>query len=170
MAKVILAHPADTAIIREIAEKTWWQAYGKILQEGQIRYMLDHLYAESNIRKQLEGGSQTYLLACEEDRAVGFASFAPREEEPEVVKLHKLYVLPEVQESGWGRRLLEEVEQRAIEAGKHTLELNVNRHNKAKGFYEKMGFVVAYEEDIPIGDYWMNDFVMRKSLAGADNN
>jgi hypothetical protein len=27
-----------------------------------------------------------------------------------------------------------------------------------------MGFAIAYEEDIPIGPYWMNDFVMRKEL------
>ena len=51
-----------------------------------------------------------------------------------------------------------------MEAGKETLDLNVNRHNKAKNFYEKMGFQVAYEEDIPIGKYWMNDYVMRKIL------
>ena len=25
-----------------------------------------------------------------------------------------------------------------------------------------MGFSVAYEEDIPMGKYWMNDYVMRK--------
>jgi len=27
-----------------------------------------------------------------------------------------------------------------------------------------MGFTIAYEEDIPIGPYWMNDYVMRKIL------
>jgi hypothetical protein len=53
---------------------------------------------------------------------------------------------------------------KTLEAGKHTLDLNVNRYNKAKSFYEKMGFAVAYEEDIPIGKYWMNDFVMRKEI------
>jgi diamine N-acetyltransferase len=56
------------------------------------------------------------------------------------------------------------VAQKTLDAGKHTVDLNVNRHNKAKSFYEKMGFVVAYEEDIPIGSYWMNDYAMRKEL------
>ena len=61
--------------------------------------------------------------------------------------------------------MIDEVCRRVLAAGKHTLDLNVNRHNKAKSFYEKMGFTIAYEEDIPIGDYWMNDFVMRKELG-----
>ena len=60
--------------------------------------------------------------------------------------------------------MIEEVSKRVLDAGKHILELNVQRHNKAKNFYEKMGFSVAYEEDIPIGPYWMNDYVMRKEL------
>jgi hypothetical protein len=40
----------------------------------------------------------------------------------------------------------------------------VNRYNNAKSFYEKMGFAIVREEDIPIGPYWMNDYVMRKAL------
>ena len=60
--------------------------------------------------------------------------------------------------------MINEVINNTIEAGKHTLDLNVNRYNKAKSFYEKMGFNVAYEEDIPIGKYWMNDYVMRIEL------
>jgi hypothetical protein len=37
----------------------------------------------------------------------------------------------------------------------------VNRYNKARQFYEKMGFVVIGEEDIDIGNnYLMNDYIM----------
>jgi hypothetical protein len=45
------------------------------------------------------------------------------------------------------------------------LELNVNRHNPATVFYQKMGFEIVYSEDIDIGQgFWMNDYVMRKTL------
>lgn len=169
MTTIIQADHSHTSLIREIAEKCWWPAYGKILPEGQIRFMLDNLYAEKNIREQLESGSQTYLLGYESDKAVGFASFAPRVENPDIVKLHKLYILPEVWGSGWGSLLIKEVERMTVEEGKNTLELNVNRSNSAKNFYEKIGFSVVYEEDIPIGEFWMNDFVMRKKLPGVEN-
>jgi ribosomal protein S18 acetylase RimI-like enzyme len=42
--------------------------------------------------------------------------------------------------------------------------LNVNRNNEAKEFYKKLGFKIIREEDIPIGQYWMNDYVMRLTI------
>ncbi|MFI5137269.1 MAG: GNAT family N-acetyltransferase [Sphingobacteriales bacterium] len=154
----------DVEIIRDIAEQTWWHTYSPILEKEQIEFMLGEIYSAEKIRAQLKHDTQTYLLLVEDEKAVAFAGYSPREENPEIFKLHKLYCLPETQGKGYGKILISEVAKKAIEAGKHTLDLNVNRHNKAKTFYEKMGFVVAYEEDIPIGKYWMNDFVMRKEL------
>ena len=44
--------------------------------------------------------------------------------------------------------------------------LNVNRRNKAKQFYEHLGFTIISEEDIDIGQgYFMNDYVMEKKLV-----
>src|ERR1700744_2991704 len=154
----------DLETIRQIAEETWWAAYSPILEKEQIRFMLDEIYSVEKISSQLKNNTQTYLLLTEDDRPVAFAAYSPREEDPEIYKLHKLYCLPETQGKGYGKVLINEVAQKTIEAGKHTLDLNVNRYNKAKTFYEKMGFSVAYEEDIAIGPYWMNDYVMRKEL------
>jgi GNAT superfamily N-acetyltransferase len=158
------ATTADVEIIREIAEKTWWVAYSLILEKEQINYMLGEIYSVEKVTSQLKNNTQTYLLLIEDDKPVAFAAYSPREEDPEIYKLHKLYCLPETQGKGYGKILINEVINKTLDAGKHTLDLNVNRHNKAKTFYEKMGFHMAYEEDIPIGDYWMNDYVMRKEL------
>jgi GNAT superfamily N-acetyltransferase len=165
------ATPEDVETIREIAQKTWWVAYSPILKKEQIGFMLGDIYSAEKITFQLKNNIQTYLLLIEpaypaggDDKPVAFAAYSPREEDPEIYKLHKLYCLPETQGKGYGKILINEVINKTVEAGKHTLDLNVNRHNKAKSFYEKMGFQVAYEENIPIGDYWMNDYVMRKEL------
>lgn len=154
----------DVETIRQVADKTWWEAYLPILEKEQIAFMLDELYSVEKITSQIKNDSQTYLLLEEEGRPVAFAAYSPRDEDPKIYKLHKLYCLPETQGKGYGKILINAVAQKTLEAGKHTLDLNVNRHNKAKIFYEKMGFFVAYEEDIPIGPYWMNDYVMRKEL------
>jgi len=154
----------DVETIREIAEKTWRHTYLPILEKEQLDYLLTEIYSSEKISSQLKYDTQTYLLLTENERPVAFAAYSPREEDPEIYKLHKLYCLPETQGKGYGKVLINEVISKTLEAGKHTLDLNVNRHNKAKNFYEKMGFVVAYEEDIPIGKYWMNDYVMRKEL------
>ena len=154
----------DLEIIRDIAEKTWWATYAPIIEKEQISFMLGEIYSVENISAQLAQGTQTYLLLIEEGKPVAFAAYSPREEDPEIYKLHKLYCLPETQGKGYGKVLINEVANKTAKSGKHTLDLNVNRHNKAKSFYEKMGFQIAYEEDIPIGPYWMNDYVMRKEL------
>jgi ribosomal protein S18 acetylase RimI-like enzyme len=154
---------AVDAII-DIDEKTWWPTYSPILSAEQITYMLSVLYSPEKIQHQLSSGEQTFIVLTEDQVPVAFAAYSPRDEHPDIYKLHKLYCLPQTQGKGYGKILIDEVCQRVLQAGKNTLDLNVNRYNKAKSFYEKMGFAVAYEEDIPIGDYWMNDFVMRKNL------
>ena len=78
--------------------------------------------------------------------------------------MHKIYVLPTRQGQGLGLQLLEAVEQAARQAHGAFLDLNVNRYNPALAFYERRGFVRQREEDVPIGPYFMNDFVMRKTL------
>lgn len=158
------AQPADAALILDIARQTWWPTYGNILTADQITYMLQTNYDEDKIRQQIETGEQHYLLLQEDGQPVGFAAYSPREENPEIYKLQKLYCLPQTHGKGYGKLLINTVAGIVRQAGKHVLELNVNRHNKARSFYEKMGFAIAYEEDIAIGPYWMNDFVMRKEL------
>jgi ribosomal protein S18 acetylase RimI-like enzyme len=96
----------------------------------------------------------------------GFASYGLRLEDNQICKLHKLYVLPENQGKGYGKSLIDEVRIRAVNLNTHALDLNVNRNNPAIGFYEKIGFVKIKEENVAIGPYWMNDYVMRLSLRG----
>jgi diamine N-acetyltransferase len=154
----------EAETIQKLAERIWYPTYSPILSQAQIRYMLDHLYDLSSITRQIETDLQTYLLLFVDDQPTGFASFSQREEKPDVYKLHKLYCLTETKGKGYGKALINEVEQRVLAAGKNILELNVNKYNPAKTFYEKMGYEVIYEEDIPIGPYWMNDYVMQKKL------
>ncbi len=166
MATVTLkeADLADVAAIRDIAYQTWGPTYQEILSTEQIDYMLGVLYSTEKISGQISNDEQTYLLVIEDGQPVAFASYSPRAENPDIYKLHKLYCMPQTQGKGYGRLLVDEVAKRVLDSGKNTLDLNVNRYNKTITFYQKMGFAIAYEEDVPIGDYWMNDYVMRKVL------
>jgi GNAT superfamily N-acetyltransferase len=155
---------ADVEAIIQIAEQTWWPTYEPLLGKEQVAYMLAEIYSQQKITNQIKNQEQSFLLLLEDGQPIAFAAYSPREEDPEINKLHKLYCLPVTQGKGYGKILINAVIDKTIEAGKHTLDLNVNRYNNAKDFYEKMGFTIAYEEDIPIGPYWMNDYVMRKEL------
>ena len=155
---------SDVETIIQIADQTWWVTYSPILEKEQITFMLNEIYSSDKISKQIETGAQTFILLLEGEEPVAFAAYSPREENADIYKLHKLYCLPKTQGKGYGKVLINEVIQKTTDAGKKVLELNVNRYNNAKTFYEKMGFAVASEEDIAIGPYWMNDYVMRKEL------
>lgn len=160
------ATPQDAAAIQAIAEATWPPTYQDILQPAQLRYMLELFYALPVITRQITTGEQHYLLLTDGDAPVGFAAIAPRAQDPAVYKLHKLYCLPATQGRGYGRLLLHAAEQAARTAQAHTMDLNVNRHNKAQHFYAKQGYAIAYEEDVDIGHgHYMNDYVMRKPLT-----
>lgn len=160
MATIRTATSEDFGIIRQIAEQTWPITYGKILSAEQIRYMLDLFYSEEALAKAMDGGQKFILLI--DDAPVGFAGYQHYDG---MTKLHKLYILPEMQGKGYGRLLMNEVESAAKVYGSKKLKLNVNRFNNAIEFYRAAGFEVESEEDIDIGNgYLMEDYVMMRRL------
>lgn len=164
MPVIRVATVEDVETIRQLAEAIWRPAYGPILSPEQLIFMLAEIYSTEKITAQIINGEQTYLLLIEGDKPVAFAAYSPRYENSDIYKLHKLYCLPSTQGKGYGKLLVDKVCADVLAAKKNILELNVNRYNPAKTFYEKLGFTVIYEEDIPIGPYFMNDYVMRKQL------
>lgn len=148
----------DIPLIQSIAEQTWRPTYGHILTEEQTLFMLDMMYSSESLTRQFE--TNTFIFAYEGETPLGFAGFEPKDDE--VMKLHKLYMLPAAQGKGIGKLLIQEVAKYAKQQGLKHVHLNVNRNNKAIGFYEKQGFNIIKEEDINIGnDFWMNDYVMQ---------
>jgi len=152
----------DVHAIREIAEETWWPSYGDILPAGQIRYMLDTLYNEEALVNLITTGHQQFVILHNNHGAQGFASFAARPENPTIYKVHKLYVLPARQGNGFGSMLLNDVKRRLLTFGVKTMELNVACKNTAAcSFYQKVGFRIIREEEIPMGPYLLKDYVMQ---------
>ena len=159
--------PADTDdinIIGWLAQQIWPVAYRDIITRAQLEYMLQLIYSPDSLREQMRLSHQ-FLIAELDEEPVGFASYSSLTE-PGVFKLHKLYVLPELHGKGLGKALLDFVTDAVIPLGATTLRLNMNRHNKAKTFYERNGFKIVGEEDVDIGNnYFMNDYVMEKKLG-----
>ena len=172
-------------VIQEIAERTWAAAYSPVISREQMRYMLDLFYSEASLKKQMQEGQQ-FIIAKEKNKAIGFASYAVKPESTEeedfsqdpgkgrdkavqiiteVYRLHKIYVVPDQQGKGIGKLLIGFVINDISSYDATHLILNVNRHNKAVEFYQKIGFEIIKEEYINIGNgYFMNDYVMSMLL------
>ena len=157
------ATASDVPTIAALATATWEPTYKLILSKEQIDYMFGVIYTSEALQQQMQDG-QTFLLLYEGETPLGFASYSLKDETAKLYKLNKLYLLPACQGKGLGKLLIGKVEDEVRQLGGLLLDLNVNKHNKAKAFYERCGYHVHHAEDIPIGPYWMNDYVMRKQL------
>ena len=162
--------PADLDDINTIgflAQQIWPSTYSEIVTADHLQYMLQLFYSPTSLRRQMIDEHQQFLLLEQGEEAIGFASWAPTRETG-VFKLHKLYVLPGQQGKGLGRMIIQYIFNDIRPAGGRKLRLNVNRYNKARQFYERMGFVVIGEEDVPIGNnVFMNDYIMEVAVTSA---
>jgi GNAT superfamily N-acetyltransferase len=165
----------DRAFIRSVSERTWPSTYGHIISQEQIDFMLDWMYSDDSLEKQMHTGCEFYIAIIKNDNgdweAVGFCSVSPEDEENNSTekleglrahKLNKLYVLPAAQGTGAGKALLNKTIEVAKAAGSSSLFLQVNKQNNAYTFYLKHGFIKEAEFKFDIGNgFFMDDYVMR---------
>jgi GNAT superfamily N-acetyltransferase len=82
------------------------------------------------------------------------------------MKLHKLYLLPELHGGGLGSRMLKHCADEARRLGAHRLMLAVNKRNhRAIAAYRRNGFAVAEAVVTDIGGgFVMDDYLMARDL------
>jgi diamine N-acetyltransferase len=149
---------ADIKIIQDIASIT-------ILSKAQLAYMMDLIYSELSLIEQMQKQEQLFYIAYEETIALAFMAIEHNYKNKAVTRIHKIYILPEAQGKGMGKKLIDFVENTAKENHSTALSLNVNRFNTALAFYQKLGFEIIAEENIEIGEgYLMEDYSMEKQL------
>lgn len=167
MVTVRKATDDDTSVIREIAYEVWPIAYETILTPEQLDFMLQKFYDTESLLHQINVLHHRFIIAEDNDKnPVGFASYAPHTDDDKIFHLHKIYVRVTNQKLHVGRNLLEYIFNHLHSMKARALQLNVNRHNSAIQFYQKMGFEIIRSEDIDIGKgYFMNDFVMEKKIT-----
>ena len=154
----------DVGIINMLAHDIWPVAFKDILEKDQIDYMLEWMYNVNTLTEQVQIG-HLYFLATLDGIPVGFMGLEPNYPEIGTMRMHKLYVKPEVHGSGVGQAMLDKCIELSKELDFATVNLNVNRFNKAVTFYRYNLFEIVKEEDIKIGKgYLMEDYVMVKSI------
>ncbi len=153
----------DIPLIRELTFKVWPQTYASLLSQEQIDYMLEMMYSPASLQKQMDDGAR-FIFVYDEKEPVGFAAY--QEIEPAIFKLHKLYVLPSQQGKGTGRFVIDHIINDIRQQDAKALQLQVNRYNKAKNFYERLGFTAIDEIELDIGNgFFMRDFIMEKKIV-----
>jgi GNAT superfamily N-acetyltransferase len=159
-----LANKSETTRLSDLAHEIWPIAFSKILSTEQIEFMLKWMYDPSKLLEQMNSGHKFYFLTLNEEE-IGFVGLEENYPEPEVLRIHKIYLKPNYHGKGLGKFMLKKIEEIARQKSYKGLHLNVNRYNEAVNFYEKSGFETIKVEDIDIGKgFLMEDYVMYKKL------
>lgn len=151
----------DAAIIHRLAHQIYFPTYIGILSEEQMFFMLEKSYTIHALQESMKS-DQDFFLAFEQENPVGFIALKNIDEA--VLRIEKLYLLPQTQGKGFGSRLIDFAIEQAKLKHKSVIELNVNRGNPAYNFYLKKGFKVVQEVDIPYFGYILDDYVMQIEL------
>lgn len=163
MLAVTKATAADIPLIRRLTFDIWPKTYSDIISREQIDYMLELMYNPAVLQKQMEEEGCTFILVHDDAEPVAFASY--NETEPGLWKLNKIYILASQQGKGTGKFIISYIVDEIKTKGARAMQLQVNRQNKAKSFYEKLGFKIIQTADFDIGNgYFMNDYVMEQTL------
>ena len=163
----------DIHLINRLARDIFPATYRHIISDEQIEYMMEWMYSEESLRRQMSEEGHVYLIGestagegeLQEKRPFGYVSI--EQQGADLFHLQKIYVLPNCQGSGAGRYLFQSAIGfiKTVHPTPCVMELNVNRYNPALGFYQHMGMKVARQGDFDIGNgYFMNDYIMSIQL------
>lgn len=145
-------------VLGSVARTVWNEAYGDILSQDQIDYMLDRFQSADAMREQISQG-YTYLAITVDGDVIGYTGYVP---DDRGLFLSKLYILREYRGRGYARTAVDRLRDVATSLGLGCIHLMVNRDNKdAIGLYGHLGFRTVDSVDTPIGGgFVMNDHIM----------
>ena len=159
---IIKAGPDDLQTIHDMAQVVFRHTYREILSPEQMEYMMDWMYSQENLHKQISQEGHIYHIVHYDGVPVGYVSLQQQGER--LWHLQKIYLRPGLQGKSVGKKMF----QFAVDYIRQNsplpavMELNVNRDNvRAWQFYEHMGMHKASRGDFHIGNgFYMTDYIM----------
>ncbi len=137
---------ADAEAIQAVAMRAWESTYRDLVPEPSRRQYLAKAYDLDWLRQCHQRPDLRGFLLEQDGQPAGFAmlSLGDPAEDPHGAVLRSLYLLPQAQQQGQGRKMLEAVIAAARSAGAPWLWVAVHAELKAaRVWYEKQGF--AYD-------------------------
>ena len=161
----IRATELEIDIIRDLAKKSWYENYRGILSDDQIRYMLDLMYSEQELRSHFKNHNYLYyFIENSEQQPIGFMGFE-KDFDGNTTKLHRIYLLKDEKSKGYGKKAIGFLKKWVRDEGNLRIILTVNKNNPAIQFYQAQGFKIYDEKVFNIGHgYVMDDYLMEVQL------
>ena len=163
--------PSDLAILRELAVRTFDEAFRTLVTPEIMQAYLQEAFSPARLDAELrQPASNFYFLYVEEMLAgyfkVNEAGAQTDLQDPASLELERIYVQKAFQGQGLGRIMLADVERIARQRGKTYIWLGVWELNtSAIAFYERYGFRKTGTHDFYMGGERQTDYLMRLDLG-----
>tara|TARA_B110001469_G_C9338139_1_gene179492 strand:- start:36 stop:527 length:492 start_codon:yes stop_codon:yes gene_type:complete len=131
------AQLSDSQEIALIHVNSWKSAFKGLMPE---RYINSYTIEDRNAEwlNVLENGSESVIIAKDNNKLVGFLSYSKNADS---LYLSKLYLCPSIYGQGVGSLLIKQMENESLAASIHLIRLYVLDNNQsAINFYSKQGF------------------------------
>ncbi|MEI4770741.1 GNAT family N-acetyltransferase [Psychrobacillus sp. FJAT-51614] len=133
----------DIATVQQIAKISWNDTYKGIIPDNIQELFLEKAYSNTMLAKRIE--KTIFLLAEFEGKPIGFANFTYVDEDGDA-ELTAIYVLPEYQQIGYGKKLLL-AGLNEMPTGRQLFVYVESKNDGARAFYEHFGFECLEEFD-----------------------
>ena len=144
---------ADLAALKTLVHQTIALCYPGHYGAEAVRFFLDY-HSEEAILRDTEKGRTIVLDKA--GRILGTGTIVGAE-------IKRVFVNPAFQKQGWGRRIVQHLEEAAALGGVQTVKLDASLPSKA--FYDRLGYATVEPAFLPVENgRRLNFFRMQKAL------
>lgn len=160
------ADKGDVEQMSRVVCETWKDAFADLVTKSDMDNFADFVHQQNRFEQRLKDREFVYVLLCDgQVSAVCTASFCRDRDLFDACMIDQLYVLPEFQRKGFGRKLLFYTLRSMRGKGFKQAALYVMDGNgKAVSFYKKFGFRADGKTE-KCRDYENNNLLMRYTIS-----
>ena len=160
-------HQLDALSTFAAAEFT--RVFGHLYERQHLDDHLVEKYSAAFFTAELARGCKI-LVALDDGKLIGYIKYGPMglpiEHEPDSMEIHRLYVHPDQQGAGIGRKLAE----KALSDMSDDIDIYLgvwSENHQAQVFYQRFGFEKVGDYDYIVGPHRDHEFIFRRGKETA---
>lgn len=158
----------DADSLSRVGTRTFVETFGHLYPDEDLQAFLQDSHSSQAYALRLCDPAYAFWLLEQGDRPCGYAMAGPcglphPDVRPDDGELKRLYVLPDVQNGGWGGQLFDAAIAWLEREGPRTIWISVWSENSgAQRFYARAGFEKVGEYEFPVGRVRDREFILRR--------
>lgn len=160
----------DAVLIADLSRQTFYESFQAFNTPGNMEKFMNEQFTREKLIGEFYDPKNTFLLACQEDRIIGYTKLRVSDKEsdrpgPNALEIVRIYAVSDSIGKGIGSLLMKEAIEFAKRKKFSIIWLGVWEHNtRAISFYEKWGFRRFGEHVFMLGDDPQTDFLLSVNL------